>query len=134
MGIQLSKLSPFKFFASKVVPSAERRNARRVRASNLLKCLRSDDSPEEMITNVTNISETGLRFSSAREFKSGSVLKLVINFPEAEKQVPVVVRVAWLGRVRADALAYRVGVEFLTIAMEDRQIIRNFVQKAVLAD
>ena len=135
MGIQLSSLSPLRLFGRKPVAASNRRNARRVRASNLLKCLRSDDAPEEMLTNVTNISETGLRFSSASGIKPESVLNLVINFPEMEKQVPVVARVAWQGQVRGHGLAYRIGGEFLNIALENRQLIRDFVKKvAVLSN
>lgn len=87
-----------------------------------------------MLTNVTNLSETGLRFSCASQIKPESVLSLVINFPETEKQVPVVAKVAWLGKVHGHGLVYRIGVEFLSIALEDRQLIRNFVQKAALSN
>lgn len=119
-------------FFPKPVYHPSRRTAPRVKAFNLLKCLRSDDVPQEMITNVSNLSETGLQFFSTSAIKPGSFLNMLINMGTQEKRIPVTARVAWRGRIHGQQGVYRIGVSFLSMASEDRQCIRQFVRSLLV--
>lgn len=120
-------LPKFNFLSRKAVYQPSRRNAVRVKSFQLLKCLRSDDTPREILANLSNLSETGLQFFSAHSIKPGCLLKMVINFPEAERQIPVTGKVAWQTRIRGSEGAYRTGVAFVSMNFEDRELIRGFV-------
>ena len=132
MQIQLEKINPLRFFSAKSAVRPSRRRTQRVKSCSLLKYVPSIEGSQEMLTNVTNLSEAGLRFSSASELKTGSVLNMQINFPETEKQVPATGQVVWQKQIRGYQDAYRIGVAFLGLAAEDLKLIRGFVQKTSL--
>ena len=123
----------FQVFSGKPAYQPSRRVAPRVQSLNLLKCLRSDDMPLEMIANFVNLSETGLQFMSPRVIKPGSLLKMVINLGEQDRQMTVTGRTAWQGRIRGSKDVYRTGVVFLSMADEDRQAIRWFVKNIFIS-
>ncbi len=116
----------------KSVYQPNRRNAPRAKSRNLMKCLRSDDTPKEFVANLCNLSETGLQFFSGYKIQPGSLLKIALNLAEKEKVISVVGKAAWLTRMRGQQDVYRVGVAFLSLAEEDREHLRSFV-KTVLA-
>ncbi len=133
MKLHLAPFRLFRIFFHKLDYQPSRRKTLRVKSRNLLKCLRSDDAPQEIIVNLANISETGLQFFSFREITPGSLLKMVINFAEVERQIPAMGKVAWIRRVRRHKKIYRVGVAFLSLVSEDREFIHRFVKNVLAA-
>ena len=125
MKISLPRLN---VFSRKPVYQPSRRNAVRVKSHQLLKCLRSDDMPHEILANLVNLSETGLQFFSSYVIKRGSLLKMVIHFPEAERQISLMGKAAWQGRIHGVPGVYRTGVSFISMDFEDREWLRHFVQ------
>lgn len=84
------------------------------------------DFSERKVFNLIDISETGLQFSSAKDFTKKEILILTINLAEADTQIQAVSRVAWSREIiYKKTKTYRIGVSFIELSQQARQVIRN---------
>lgn len=84
------------------------------------------DHPERKVFNLIDISETGLQFSSSQPFESKEVLNLTVNLAEADIQFRALSRVAWTREIiYKKTKVYRVGLTFIELSQQARQIIRQ---------
>jgi hypothetical protein len=87
------------------------------------------------LTNLMDVSESGVQFSSKHKFKKKSVLQLTINFPEMRRDINVMARVVWtrgLVSKHHSNSGHRIGATFINILPEDRQVLSRYVNKAHL--
>lgn len=120
---------------SLVVPElSNRRQHSRARSYNLVKLIHSERIdrgawtlyyPEQEILNITNISEGGLTFISFRKMPSDSIVTLVINMAEINRQITAEARVVWVHRKSRGSRLYLIGVSFLVLDENDRNLIRQ---------
>ena len=105
-----------------------RRDSARIKSRNLIRCLRSDDTPQESLCNLLDLSENGLKFVSSKQIKPGAILKLVLNLAEKETNISVAGKVVWSSKI-SHVHAYRVGISFLSMSEEHKALIHRFVRR-----
>ena len=79
-------------------------------------------------TITKNISEGGVRFRSDRFISLACRLVLELNLPALDNPIRAVSKVTWIKKLPAGE-DYEVGNKFLEISREDRETIRDFVDK-----
>ncbi|KKT90055.1 MAG: hypothetical protein UW91_C0065G0002 [Parcubacteria group bacterium GW2011_GWF2_45_11] len=84
----------------------------------------------EKTTNVKNISEGGLMFTSYEYLPVDSTIKIMINFPGREEPVETVAKVKRCIKASESEEVYHVGILFLDITDPDRQQIHAHVEHA----
>lgn len=75
-----------------------------------------------------NVSEGGVRFRSDRFISLACRLVVELNLPRMAKPVRAVSKITWIKKLPAGD-DYEVGNQFLEIAREDRDNIRDFVKE-----
>ncbi len=129
--IKKVRIKPLNFLKPKSVYKPNRRNAPRANARNLMKCLRGDDVPKEFVANLTNLSETGIQFTSGYLIQKGALLKIMLNVPEKHRVISALGKCAWVAKVRGHQGVYRIGAAFITLAAEDRESLRELVKEII---
>ncbi len=106
-----------------------RRAAPRTHSRNLVKHQPRDFSSSEFISNLVDLSETGVQFSFRFKMKTGTILNMVLNLAEEGRDMPILGRVVWVRPFEGRSSGYRVGVSFLDISEEDRESLRRIVRR-----
>jgi Tfp pilus assembly protein PilZ len=114
-------------FAGRLIRPRGAREYHRVRAHNLIRYYDPFAEIPELITNIVNLSESGLQISVRSKIKIGTEIRMVINLVERNQDIPVVGKVMWIKGVRGKGTAYRVGVKFDQISAEHRSLLRSLV-------
>lgn len=99
----------------------------RAHSRNLVKCTKAEESMDH-ISNLIDISETGMRFSSSTKPRTGSVIQMLVNLAEESRQVTVLGQVAWVRAIPGSSKGFHVGVSFLQMSHEDRELVAQFVK------
>ncbi|MDP3919698.1 MAG: PilZ domain-containing protein [Candidatus Omnitrophota bacterium] len=107
-----------------------RRKNPRLRCFNLIKFTFSDGTKYETISNILNISETGLRFTCYEPLPANSILKMVIHLREKNIQVPIEARLVWIRKKKGMRGVFVAGVNFLNIDDKSRQQIRDMINES----
>lgn len=102
---------------------ADRREAPRVRSFDLVKWIPNDEVMNHRISNANDISATGLSFNTREYLTPDSVLRLIVNIAEHNRQVPVLAKVVW-SRLVGDQ-NFQAGVHFEEISEQDRELIKS---------
>jgi hypothetical protein len=107
--------------------TVEKRNEPRTKTSNLLKFKPQGEGSQERVSNLIDLSESGLQFYNRESMELDTVLHLVINIPEKKIEIPAVVKVIWARPAKHGRLGYCIGVSFLEIGERDKNLVREFV-------
>lgn len=115
----------FRFFFFKRQPNANDRKFPRKNTQNLVAL----ENPQKKILTLVDISEGGLQLSSPERLSKNQIVELTVNLAQIEKQIQVLGRVVW-NRCRSGAGGkfYQMGISFLELSQEARDVIRSFVQ------
>jgi hypothetical protein len=104
---------------------AERRHALRVKCYDLAKWTFETESMNHRISNLQDISSTGLRFNTHEPIQISAKIRMILNIAEKGRQIPVLGEVVWSCSIGEGA--YQSGVHFLEISEEDRAALRELV-------
>jgi len=115
--------------ASKVKATGKRQHPR-LRAFNLIKFTLSDGTHYESISNVVDISESGLKFTCYEPLPVGANLKMIVAVPERNKEVGLEARVVWIRKTKNVRGVYLAGVSFLRVSEESKDLIRGMLQSS----
>lgn len=107
----------------------EKRRYPRVKAYNTLKQIGYDIDNFPMITQITDISEGGIQFTSQQTFHADDILQLVLEIAEKDQEVFFLGKIAWSRQDREQKDIFRIGLSFLEMAQSDRLIVRNYVRE-----
>ena len=103
------------------------RNGQRLRAYYLIKFRPFNGEAEPSISNIKNISTTGLDFWTDKPLKEGGLLSVSVCIPPLERNFEAVAQVL---RVRpGQGETYSVAVRFLKLSESDRAILGGFIEK-----
>jgi Tfp pilus assembly protein PilZ len=100
----------------------------RLRAFNLIKFTLSDGTQYESLSNVVNLSESGLQFTCYEALHPDQMIRMLISIPHANKEVPVKGKLVWVRKDKARRGVFVAGVQFQDISDENRQLIREMVE------
>ncbi|HTL47288.1 MAG TPA: PilZ domain-containing protein [Verrucomicrobiae bacterium] len=100
----------------------------RLKAFNLIKFTLSDGTQYESLSNVVNISESGLQFTCYEHLLPDQMIRMLISIPHANKEVPVKGKLVWVRKDKMRRGVYLAGVQYLDISDENRELIREMVQ------
>lgn len=112
--------------------SQKRKHPRR-KAFNLIKFTTSDGTKYESLSNIVNISETGLRFTCYESLQPNSILHMRIHIPKTDKEVGLVAKLVWIRKMKRARGVYVAGVNFVEITDHDRHTIRKMVEQSAEA-
>ncbi len=104
-----------------------RRIAPRARSRNLVK--HQLEGNPEFLSNLVDLSETGLQFSFRYKMKVGTVLTMTLNLAEDNENIPVLGRVVWVKPFEGRSSGFRVGVTFLDISFHGQEAIRRIIRR-----
>lgn len=107
--------------------SGERKHPR-LRVFNLIKFTLSDGTHYETISNIVNLSETGLQFTLYEELPPGQTLKMLISVPHANKEIPIKAKLVWCRKDKNRRGVFVAGVKFDAISDEHQGLLREMVQ------
>jgi len=100
----------------------------RLKAFNLIKFTLSDGTHYESISNIINISETGLQFTTYEQLAPGQPLRMLISIPHANKEVPIKANLVWIRKDKVRKGIFLAGVRFEKIEDSHRELIREMIQ------
>lgn len=86
---------------------------------------------EGKTTNVRNISEGGLMFTSYEPLPVDSTIKVMVNFPGRPEPVETVAKVMRCIKASDTEEVYHVGVLFLDISEQDRTQIHSHIERVL---
>ena len=125
----LSYLSGLGKPASKKTITKSTRQHRRLKAFNLIKFTLSDGTQYESISNIVDISETGLQFTCYEELQPDQNIRMLIHIPHANEDIPLQAKLVWVRRMQYPKGVYVAGVQFLTVSDHHRDLIREMIEK-----
>ena len=108
-------------------PRTERRKSARIRGYDLVSYAMADSPLRVRITNIMNMSRTGLKFRASHRMRPNSLLKMVINIAEGNRQIHVTAKVMWCQVTVLSGLRFRAGVIFVDIDNNDYNYLHQFV-------
>ncbi|MDD5084698.1 MAG: PilZ domain-containing protein [Candidatus Omnitrophica bacterium] len=82
------------------------------------------------VTNIRDISVSGLQFASYEAFPKNTLLDVKVNLPDMGEPLGARARVVWSKKVSKTSESYRVGVIFLDLSEADRKAIERHIQDA----
>ena len=100
------------------------RQYQRVRSYHLLKVTSEGLSRAEEVTNVSDLSAGGVRFSTSNRWHRQDRIAVALNVNAAagNRVISATARVTWIARVEAKGY-YVVGAEFTDLGDEDRAFL-----------
>lgn len=101
----------------------------RLKAFNLIKFSLSNGASYESLSNVVDISETGLQFTCYEELQPDQEIHMVIHIPHANEEAPVDGRLVWVKKLQTPRGVYVSGVHFHKISERHRELIREMIEK-----
>lgn len=87
--------------------------------------------PEGKTSNLKNISEGGLLFTSYEPLPISATVKISINLPGREKPLETYAKVMRCIKASAAEEVYHVGVSFMDVSEEDRREISAHLEHAM---
>ncbi len=105
----------------------QKRQEPRVKTSNVMKVTSINGTPKEHLSNLIDISESGIQFLSRDPLEAGHLLEIVMNIPQKKVEIPVMAKVSWVKPGERKSLGYRVGAVFTQVNPMDKTLIRDFV-------
>ena len=105
----------------------KKRSHLRTQYRNLVRYELNDPDSPALISNLVDISESGLQLSMKRKIRIGTLLNMVINLVEKNQDVPVVAKVVWTRPIPGYRGGYRVGVAFQEINPDHQETLREIV-------
>ena len=108
---------------------AEREHTR-VRTYSLIKFNLEDGTPFQSISNITNMSESGLQFTCYEKLEINRNIHMVVHVPRTDKEIPIEARLVWTRKSRSQRGVYVTGVEFKKISEKGLELIRGMVSQA----
>jgi Tfp pilus assembly protein PilZ len=105
-----------------------KRQHARSKSYSLIKFNLADGTPFETISNVVNISESGLKFTCYELLETNRDINMIVNVAQVNRDVPIKGRLVWTRKSKSQKGVYVVGVEFRDIKDADRQLIRKMVE------
>lgn len=82
------------------------------------------------VTNIRDISVSGLQFTSYEALSKNTLLDVKVNLPDMGEPLCARARVVWSKKISKLSESYRVGVVFLDLGEADRKAIEKHVQDA----
>ena len=126
---QLTALFRKYFQASSQTTGGGRRKSKRKRAFNLIKFTLADGTHYESISNILDLSENGLQFSCYEPLEVGAKLKMLIHVPGKKQDIPMKTRLVWIRKVKRINGVYIAGVVFEEIAVRDKEILKQIIER-----
>ncbi len=105
----------------------QKRNEFRARTHNVMKVTSVNETRKEYVSNLIDISESGIQFLSHHKFEVGHKLEIVINFPQKKIEIPVFAKVMWIKPGQRKHWGYRVGAAFTDVNPRDKTLIGEFI-------
>ncbi|MFA5146219.1 MAG: PilZ domain-containing protein [Candidatus Omnitrophota bacterium] len=78
-----------------------------------------------------DISEGGVRFNSSEFISLACRLVVEITLPTSTKPIKAISKVAWIRKLPTTS-EYELGNQFLEMSKEDKDLVMNFVNRAVI--
>lgn len=101
----------------------------RLRSYSLIKFNLEDGTPFQSISNIVNISESGLQFTCYEKLEINRHIHMLIHVPFTDKEIPIEARLVWSRRSKTQRGVYVMGVKFEKISDKGREMIRGMVEK-----
>ncbi len=95
---------------------------------NLIKFTLSDGVSYQSISNIIDISETGLQFTCYEEIQPDQPIKMLIHVPDAYEDIPIKGRLVWVRKKPAARGVYVAGVKFHDLPEKSLEVIRNMIK------
>lgn len=115
-------------FGAKSSGFPRKREAPRKRAMNLIKFSLADGTSYQSISNIVNISETGLQFTCYEPLQADQQIKMIINVPDAHEDISIQGRLVWIRNKPAAKGVFVAGVQFKNIPEKSLQVIKMMVK------
>ena len=111
-------------------PFKDQRKFPRITSFHLIRSEGLETPSESQVSNLVELSEGGLQFTSSRTLEPSDKLRITINLRESGRDISVIGKVVWVRPVvdQGKITLFRVGVSFTEISEEDLKLIRKFVK------
>ena len=112
--------------------SKEKRQFVRLKSYCLVKYQRITPSDVSLprLTNVKNISQTGLLFTASEKLSVGSILQIKINLPRRKKPLETLAQVIRYRHMSSPSKSYHIGISFLDTSKNFRNTIALHIDAA----
>lgn len=101
----------------------------RLKSYSLIKFNLEDGTPFQSISNIVNISESGLQFTCYEKLEINRQIHMLVHIPHTDKEIPIEARLVWSRKSRTQRGVYVMGVEFKKISDTGRELIRGMVDR-----
>lgn len=115
-------------FGKKASGLPKNREAPRQKVMNLLKFSLADGTSYQSISNIIDISETGLQFTCYEPLKPDQEIKMIIHVPDAYEDISIQGRLVWVRNKPAARGVFVAGVQFKNIPDKTLQVIKMMVR------
>ena len=105
--------------------NAERRRAPRVKCYDLVKWIPEGELMNHRISNLHDISISGLRFGSRERIRPETILRMILNIAETGKRISVLAQVVWSRALGPSA--HQAGAFFVRISNKDRAVLAALI-------
>jgi c-di-GMP-binding flagellar brake protein YcgR len=118
--------------AKKYYKYSNTRQSLRVPSSFLIKCKLAETSDDErfIIATTKDISGAGVSFIAKEELPLLANVELEIGFPNTPYPIKATGKIVRLDQAKGHQL-YKIAVQFLRIDIEDREVIEEYVKRAI---
>ena len=107
---------------------SEKRLFPRLPARNLIKIKHAGGGEIEKLSNISDISEGGLRIVCHDRLPIGTELDIQVNVPEKQTVLNLNGKVVWVKEMKNQKGAFFAGVAFTGIKESDRNMVRELIQ------
>lgn len=107
----------------------ERRKEQRLKSTFLVKYQTESSSFLEHLTNIRDVSTSGLCFVTKEPLRTGDEIKLTVLIPTYEAPISAQARVIRVMKSRKRGSGYSVAVAFTEITQEAKDAMKEFVKE-----
>ena len=111
--------------AKKAENPDDRRRANRVNARFLVKMTDLAKPGREILTNIYDLSETGVRVVCHAKLPLQTMLRILLNVPDRGLTLPLKGKVVWISPIKGQKGAFFAGVQFVEMSEADRQLLHD---------
>ena len=109
----------------------ENRGKQRLKTYKLAK-IRTASSVSKSVSNIIDISESGLQFVSKQPLAKGVTVEINLLFPRGRRELQLKGKVVWSGPLPGEAKQSSVSVSFTDVSEEDKDFLHLYIEKRSL--